>query len=109
VNFYVALKFFQKNFYFSVVTFFFVLTVHTVPTFSSLGFIFVLWSLLEFLAPISRKGDIFLCPLQCCNVVREETMKGGQKRIISGVAGRKEEKLLYFVTGFVLISSLLQE
>jgi hypothetical protein len=36
-------------------------------------------------------------------------MKGGQKRIISGVAGRKEEKLLYFVTSFFLISSLLQE
>jgi hypothetical protein len=36
-------------------------------------------------------------------------MKGGQKRIISGVAGRKEEKLLYFVTGFVLISSVLQQ
>jgi len=36
-------------------------------------------------------------------------MNGGQKRIISRVAGRKEEKILYFVTGFVLISSLVQE
>ena len=52
---------------------------------------------------------ISLCPLQCCDVVREETMNSGQKRIISGVAGREEGKILYFVTGFFLISSLLQE
>jgi hypothetical protein len=69
----------------------------------------VFWSRLGFLAPVLRKVDIFLCPLQCCNVVWEETMNGGQKRIISGVAGRKEEKILYFITVLVLISSLPQE